>query len=77
MAVSFLSHQEKRRTLDIYFRYDGSFNDDFLFIAIVYMQQVLVKSKIFEVVESRIYDALNQEFKDDFEDWNAVLEEKI
>ena len=48
----------------------------FLFIAIVYMQQVLVKSKIFEVVESRIYDALNQEFKDDFEDWNAVLERK-
>ena len=41
------------------------------------MQQVLVKSKIFEVVESRIYDALNQEFKDDFEDWNAVLEKKI
>ena len=48
----------------------------FLFIAIVYMQQVLEQSKIIEVIESRIYKALNQEFQDDFEDWNAILERK-
>ena len=48
----------------------------FLFIAIVYMQQVLEQSKIIEVIESKIYKSLNEEFKEDFEDWNAILERK-
>ena len=78
MAVSFLKSSRKKEEDDWI-----SISDMmtvlmmiFLFIAVVYMQQVLVKSKIFEVIENRIYDALNQEFKDDFEDWNAILDRK-
>ena len=78
MAVSFLKSSRKKEEDDWISISDmmAVLMMIFLFIAIVYMQQVLVKSKIFEIVESRIYDALNQEFKDDFEDWNAVLERK-
>ena len=68
MAVSFIKSSKKKEEDDWISISDmmAVLMVVFLFIAIVYMQQVLEQSKIIEVIESKIYKSLNEEFKEDF-----------
>lgn len=78
MAISFLKSSSKKEEDDWISISDmmAVLMVIFLFIAIVYMQQVQSKFQITEAIEDRIYDALKAEFEDDFEQWNAVLDRK-
>ena len=48
----------------------------FLFIAIVYMKEVLQEAKEFQRLEDDIYTALYEEFEDDLADWNASIDKE-
>ena len=78
MAVSFLKSSSKKEEDDWISISDmmAVLMVIFLFIAVVYMQQVQSKFQITEAIEDRIYDALKDEFEDDFKEWNAVLDRK-
>lgn len=48
----------------------------FLFIAIVYMKEVLKEAEEFQLLEDDIYTALYEEFEDDLADWNASIDKE-
>ena len=48
----------------------------FLFIAIVYMKEVLKEAKEFQLLEDKIYTALYEEFEEDLADWNASIDKE-
>ena len=48
----------------------------FLFIAIVYMKEVLKEAKEFQLLEDEIYTALYEEFDEDLASWNASIDKE-
>ena len=48
----------------------------FLFIAIVYMKEVLKEAKEFQLLEDEIYSALYEEFDEDLASWNASIDKE-
>ncbi len=48
----------------------------FLFIAIVYMKEVLKEAKQFQLLEDEIYSALYEEFEEDLASWNASIDKE-
>ena len=48
----------------------------FLFIAIVYMKEVLKEAKQFQLLEDKIYSALYEEFEEDLASWNASIDKE-
>ncbi len=48
----------------------------FLFIAIVNLKDQLDKLKSFEILQDRIYNDLNEEFKDDLKKWVAEIDKE-
>ena len=48
----------------------------FLFIAIVYMKEVLKEAKEFQLLEDEIYNALHEEFDEDLDSWGADIDKE-
>ena len=48
----------------------------FLFIAIVYMKEVLKEAKEFQLLEDEIYNALHEGFDEDLDSWGADIDKE-